>query len=218
MFNKVPSFLSITVAFLLIIPFATFFFLVDDQKIGKKLIEFVPNKYFEVALNLLYNLNQQFGLILRGMFIRVLILTIITTAGFWIIQLKYPIIVGVIAGITNLVPYIGPIFGTILAILVAVMTGAPDIIYLYIIILSIVIHIVDNVLIQPIVFSRSTDLHPLLVLFLIALGSVVGGVLGMFLIVPAASLLKVILRVLYSHLSRPVRPSFSSYRKIETDL
>jgi predicted PurR-regulated permease PerM len=215
LFNKVPSFLSITVAFVLVIPFATFFFLLDEQKIGNKLIEFVPNRYFEVALNLLYNLNQQFGLILRGMFIRVLILSVINSAGFWIINLKYPIMVGVFSGVTNLVPYIGPIFGTVLAFLVAIMTGAPQIIYLYILLLTIIIHLVDNILIQPIVFSKSTNLHPLFVLFLIALGSVIGGILGMFLIVPAVSLLKVVLGILYSHLSRPVKPSFSLYRKLE---
>jgi predicted PurR-regulated permease PerM len=215
LFNRLPSFLSVTVAFLLIIPFATFFFLLDEQKMQKKLIEFVPNRYFEVALNLIFNLNQQFGLILRGMFIRILILSLVTSAGFWIIKLKYPIMVGLFSGISNLVPYIGPIFGTLLAFLIAVLTGAPQILYLYILLVSLLIHIVDNILIQPIVFSRSTNLHPLLVLFLIALGSVVGGILGMILIVPAVSLLKVILGVLYAELSRPPKPSFSLFRKIE---
>lgn len=216
--NQVPSFLSIIVAFLLIIPFATFFFLLDEQRMQKKLIEYVPNRYFEVALNLIFNLNQQFGLILRGMFIRVLILSIVTSAGFWIIKLKYPIIVGFLSGATNLVPYIGPIFGTLLAFLIAVMTGAPQILYIYILLVSLVIHLVDNILIQPIVFSKSTNLHPLFVLFLIALGSVIGGILGMFLIVPAVSLLKVILKILYSELSRPPKPSFSLYRKLDTSL
>lgn len=218
LFNQVPAILSITVAFLLIIPFSTFFLLLDEQKIQKKLIEFVPNRYFEVALNLLYNLNQQFGLILRGMFVRILILSVITSAGFWIIKLKYPIIVGVFAGVTNLVPYVGPIFGTVLAFLVAIMTGAPQIIYFYILLISLIIHLVDNVLIQPIVFSKSTNLHPLSVIFLIALGSVLGGFLGMFLIVPVVSLLKVILGILCSHLSHPPKPSFSLYRKLEPPL
>ncbi|MFA6470739.1 MAG: AI-2E family transporter [Candidatus Latescibacterota bacterium] len=218
LFSQVPSILSITLAFILIIPFATFFLLLDEQIIQKKLIEFVPNRYFEVALNLIYNLNQQVGLILRGMFVRIVILTFITTAGFWIIDLKYPIIVGVLAGFTNLVPYVGPIFGTALAFLVAIMTGAPQIIYLYLLLITLVIHLVDNALIQPIVFSKSTNLHPLFVLFLIALGSVAGGVIGMFLIVPAVSLLKVFLVILYSHLSRPKKPAFSLYRKLEPPL
>ena len=213
--QRIPSLLSTLVLYCMVIPFATFFLLLDEQRITKQMIRLVPNRYFEITLNLLYNLNLQFGLILRGMSIYVVIISILYSIGLWLIGLHYPIIIGVFAGVSNLIPYAGPIVATIAAFVTVVMTGSSNEMYLSIILVSIVVQIIDNALVQPIVMAKSSNLHPLLVLLLVMLGSSFGGFIGMFVIVPLVSLIQIVLKILYAELKRPSRPEFSLYHDIQ---
>lgn len=214
--QSIPSVLSTLVLYCMVIPFATFFLLLDEQRITKKMISLVPNRYFEIILNLLYNLNRQFGLILRGMFISVAIISILSSLGLCLIDLHFPIIIGVFAGVSNLIPYAGPIVGIAAAFVTAVMTGSPSEIFLSIILVFIIVQLIDNTLVQPIVMAKSSNLHPLLVLFLVILGSSFGGVIGMFAVVPIVSLSQIVVKILFAELKRPSRPDFSLYHDIQS--
>lgn len=211
---KYLQLLSNLIIYIIVIPFAVFFFLYDEQKIKKSFISFVPNRYFETTLNVLYGLNRQFGLILYGMALTVVIFSVLASIGLWLIKLDFPIFVGIIGGVSNLIPYFGPIVGIIAASLVAVVTGAPFIIYLKIALVFVILNIIDNIFIQPLVLAKSADLHPLIVIVLVLAGSAYGGVLGMLLIVPAVSLIKVVVIILFKDLSKPGRPDFSQYKDI----
>jgi len=212
--NKFPNYLMNIVPlfiYLLVIPFATFFFLLDERKIKHSLISHVPNKYFELSLNLIFSINRQIGWLLSGMFISAVIISILISLGLWIIDVKYPIILGVFAGISNLIPYMGPVVGIFSASLVSLMTNSPSATYIYIVVVFSIVNLLDNILIQPLVLARSANLHPLLVIFLVLFGSKFGGVMGMLFVVPLASILKVTFVIIYKELSRPIRPDFSKY-------
>ncbi|MBT4482512.1 MAG: AI-2E family transporter [Candidatus Latescibacteria bacterium] len=210
LFSILPLFL-----YIFIIPFATFFFLLHEVRMKKKLINLVPNQYFEITLNLIYNLNLQFGLLLRGMLLTALIISVIASIGLWIIDIEYHILVGLFSGISNLIPFVGPIVGTIAACCVSLMTGMPSIYFLYIILIFLIVNLIDNVLVQPIVFARAANLHPLMVILLVLLGSQIAGIIGMLVAVPLVSLLSVVFRIFYESLNRPVKPPFSEYRDTE---
>ena len=214
--KNLPGILSTIGLYCMVIPFATFFLLLDHRRITKLLIGIVPNRYFEVTLNLFYNLNRQFSLILRGMFISVIIISLLSTIGLWVIGLRFPLIIGFFAGISNLIPYAGPIVGIVAAFASAVMTGSAPGMYISIIIVFVLVQFLDNTLVQPIVLAKSTNLHPLLVLFLVLLGSSFGGVIGMFLIIPVVSLSRVALFIVFAEILRPPRPDFSLYRDIDS--
>jgi predicted PurR-regulated permease PerM len=216
--RSIPSLLSTVVLYCLVIPFATFFLLLDEQRISKKMIRLVPNRYFEITLNLLYNLNRQFGLIIRGIFIYVIVISSLYSLGLWIIGLHYPIIVGVFAGVSNLIPYAGPIVATVAAFVIVVMTGSPNEMLFSIILVSVIVQLIDNALVQPIVMSKSSNLHPLFVLLLVLLGSTIGGFIGMFVIVPLVSLVQIVVKILYDELKRPSLPDFSLFRDAGSDL
>ncbi len=209
LFNVIPLIL-----YILVIPFATFFFLLDEQRIKNKIISVVPNRYFEVTLNLLHSLNRQFGWLLSGMFLSAVIISSLASTGLWIIGLEYPILVGVFAGIANLIPYLGPVTGTVAASLVAIMTGAPAILFVYILIVFVIVNLLDNVLVQPIVLARAANLHPLIVIFLVLAGSKIGGLIGMLIAVPLVSLLNVVIKLIYKELTRPMRPDFAEYTDV----
>ena len=196
---------------ILIIPFATFLLLYDESSLKKNLITLVPNRYFEVTLNLMYSLNRQFGLLLRGMLATTALISLLVSVGLWIIGIPYPIIVGIFSGVSNLIPYVGPIVGIIAASLVALMTGLSGFHYVLIVLVFLIVNMIENVFIQPVVMARAANLHPLVVIFLVLLGSRIGGVFGMLLAVPAASLLFVFFRIMYNEMRRPSRPPFSTY-------
>ena len=216
--KRIPTIIISVIPFILyivIIPFATFFFLLDDQHIKKYVVSLVPNRYFETTLNLLHSLNIQFGWLLRGMIITASIMSILISTGLWIIGFEYPILVGIFSGLANLIPYAGPVVGSVAAFIIALMTGSPNILFLYIILVFLIVNIIDNVLIQPMVLARVANLHPLFIIFLILLGSKLGGIFGMLLAIPVASLLRVTMKIIFKEISRPVKADFSQYKDIE---
>lgn len=211
----IPSLISNFALFLVIVPFVTFFLLFDEQLISKSFIRLVPNRYFEIIIDLLYSLENQFGLILRGMFFGVIIISFVSYIGLYVIGLDYPLVIGIISGVTNLIPYAGPIIGIFFAFLVALISGSQLTMYLYIIIIFIFVQLFDNIIVQPLIMAKSANLHPLFVLFLVLFGSSFGGVLGMLVIVPLASLSRVIFTAIYLEMKRPSRPDFSLFHDID---
>jgi putative permease len=212
LFGLIGLFINLSV-----IPFATFFFLYEDQRIKKKLISMVPNRFFEVTLHLLHSLNIQVGLILRGMLISVVAISIISTIGLMIIGLDYPIVIGIFAGVSNLIPYFGSVAGALAACIVAILTGQPLMFFVPIVIVFLIVNIIDNTLVQPIVLSKAANLHPLIIIFLVLAGSQFGGIMGMLLAIPFASLFQIIGSVIIGELRRPIRPPFSQYIERSTD-
>jgi predicted PurR-regulated permease PerM len=150
------------------------------------------------------------------MFIGVTIVSLLSSFGLWLIDLPFPIIIGVFAGVSNLIPYAGPVVGIASAFVAAAMTGSPSEMYISIVIVFAIVQIIDNALVSPIVMAKSSNLHPLGVLFLVIFGSTFGGVVGMFLIVPVVSLCRVAFVTLWAELTRPPRPDFSSFRDVDT--
>ena len=102
---------------LAIIPFITFFILAEGDIAIKKLIERIPNKYFEMILNVMYKLEIELVSYLRGLILECGIVGGLSVVGFMIIGIPYAVLIGVLTGIANLVPYLGPIIGASFALL-----------------------------------------------------------------------------------------------------
>jgi len=174
-----------------IIPFITFFLLKDGRDMTKLLISYIPNRYFEMSLNVLHKMDQQLGGYLRGQFIEAFVVGLLAIIALWILGIKYFILIGVFAGFANLIPYVGPVAGAVPAILVAVANGADSSVLIYIVIAFTVIQLIDNVVMQPLVLSKSVNLHPLVIVLAVLVGGQFFGILGMFLAVPVAGIFKV---------------------------
>ncbi len=174
-----------------IIPFVTFFLLKDGRHMKKLLISYIPNRYFEMSLNVIHKMDQQLGAYLRGQFIEAFVVGSLAIIALWILGIKYFILIGVFAGLANLIPYVGPVAGAVPAILVAVANGADSTLIIYIVLAFAIIQLVDNVVMQPLVLSKSVNLHPLIIVLAVLIGGNFFGVLGMFLAVPVAGILKV---------------------------
>lgn len=176
---------------LVVIPFAVFFLLKDGQKMKKGLVSMIPNHYFEMTLNLIHKTDRQIGGYLRGQFFDALIIGILSVIALGVIGVKYFVLIGIFAGLSNMIPYVGPIAGASAAIVVSLVTGGSGISVLYIAVSFVFIQLADEVLVQPLVVAKSIDLHPLTVIFAVIIGGEFFGLLGMLLAVPLTGIVKV---------------------------
>jgi len=180
---------------MIIVPLFTFFFLRDGRKILRGCVSLAPNRHFEMARDLSYLISRQLSQFVRGRIIEALIVGLVITAGLSLTDIRYASVLGIFAGITNLIPYIGPIIGMIPGILIAfVDLGAGGqfwwIVILYVLIAQVLI---DNFILIPILISRVSNLHPLLVFFAIIVGGKLYGIIGMIIGVPILSVVKITL-------------------------
>jgi predicted PurR-regulated permease PerM len=175
----------------LIIPFATFFFLKDGTKIRRDILKLVPNKYFETTLSLIDKIESRLGLYFRGVMLQSIIITFTSWIGLSIVGLNNSLSVGIAVGIANTIPYFGPIIGYILSIVVSIIEIGNFSLVLPCILAILAVQILDNVVLQPLIFSRSADIHPVAILFIIMIGAETAGILGMLVAVPIATIIKI---------------------------
>ena len=175
----------------LVIPFATFFFLKDGSKIRRNLLQLVPNKYFETTLSLIDKIETRLGIYFKSVFIQSLLVATFSWIFLTIAGLNNALSVGISAGLANTIPYFGPIIGYILSIVVSIIETGDLALVLPCILAILAVQVMDNLIFQPFIFSRSADIHPVAVLFAILLGAEIGGILGMLLAIPTATIIKI---------------------------
>ena len=186
-------------ALFIIVPFALFFFLAEGRTIKRAIIEQVPNRYFELILNLLYRIDRQLGSYMRGMVLSVIIVSLLSSTGLYIIGLEHFLVIGLLAGLANVIPYMGPAIGIIAGVVAAVLqySALSFGVVIPVIIVFAIVQLVDNVFVAPMVVGRSVNLHPLLVIFAVFVGSELFGAVGMLLAVPTTAVIKVSVRTIY---------------------
>ena len=185
--------------FFIIVPFVLFFFLGQGRTIKRAIIEMVPNRYFELVLNLLHRIDAQLGGYMRGMALSVTIVSLLSITGLYIIDLEQFLVIGLLAGLANVIPYLGPLIGIIAGVIAAVLqySALSFGVVIPVIIVFAIVQLVDNAFIAPMVVGRSVNLHPLLVIFVVLVGSELFGAVGMLLAVPTTAVIKVSVRTIY---------------------
>ncbi|MBZ9686095.1 AI-2E family transporter [Clostridium estertheticum] len=158
----------------------------------------VGNTFKEV----LGTMDDTFYKYIRGQLLEACVVGVLSGVVLYFIGIDYAFIIGIIAGICNMIPYIGPIVGTILAVIMALLSGQP-ITALWATIGMIVVQQVDNNLLAPKIVGDSVGLHPVFTMLAIIMGGSLGGLVGMLIAVPVAASLKIVLSRWYtSHMER----------------
>lgn len=188
--NIIGIFTNIFSAFL-VIPFATFFFLKDGNKIRRWFLQLVPNKYFESALSLLDQIETRLGIYFRSVLLQSTLVAFFSWLTLTIVGLNNALAVGIAVGIANSIPYFGPIIGYILSVIVSIIEVGDFSLVLPCIIAILIVQAMDNLLFQPFIFSRSAEMHPLAILFIILIGAQLAGLLGMLVAIPIATVIKI---------------------------
>jgi len=156
----------------------------------------IPTRFVETTLSLVSEIDEILGRYIRGQLVESMFVAAMSTIGLLIIGVDYAFLIGILAGLGNLIPYLGPVVGALPAIVVAFAKFHSMGPVLQVLLVFALVQIIDNNIVQPLVFSRGVQLNAVIVIFVLMAGAQVGGVLGMFLAVPVACIVKVVLSVL----------------------
>ncbi|MBN2731072.1 MAG: AI-2E family transporter [Balneolaceae bacterium] len=188
--NIIGVFTNIFSAFL-VIPFATFFFLKDGSQIRGSMLQMVPNKYFETTLSLLDKIETRLGIYFRSVLLQSILVAFFSWLFLTFIGLNNALAVGIAIGIANIIPYFGPVIGYVLSVIVSIVEVGDFSLVLPCIIAIFLVQLLDNIIFQPLIFSRSADIHPVAILFIILIGAELAGILGMLVAIPIATVIKI---------------------------
>lgn len=188
--NLIGLFTNIFAA-LIIIPFATFFFLKDGHKIRRDMLQLVPNKYFETTLSLIDKIETRLGYYFRSVLLQCTIVGATSWIALSIAGLDNAGSVGLTIGVANTIPYFGPILGYLLSIIIAIIETGDFSLIIPCILAVMFAQLLDNIVLQPLIFSKSADMHPVAILFIVMIGAQTAGVLGMLVAIPIATILKI---------------------------
>lgn len=181
----------------IIIPFLTFFILKDARSLKKNIVAQIPNRYFEMSLSLIHKATLQLGRFIRGQLLDATIVGIMAIIALSLLKVRYALFIGTLAGMANMIPFLGPIIGGIPAIIISIIDTGSFAGVLPIVVAFAVIKLIDDVFVQPTVVSKSVELHPVTVIISIFAGGHVAGILGMIVVVPLVSIVKVSASILY---------------------
>ncbi|MGQ9617492.1 MAG: AI-2E family transporter [Candidatus Aminicenantia bacterium] len=192
--------LFLFVLYLFIIPFFTFYLLKDFNEIKKR--QFLnKNEIFPRLNSMLLEFDFIISNFIRGQLTICFIVAILYSIGLLIIGVPFALLLGVIGGIGDIIPYLGTYTALVLSILVS-LTYSPSLkTIIFILLLFAVVKGIDNFILSPRILGKSSGLHPVVVIVSIFIGGKILGVMGMLLAIPVSALIKIILRDLIEGLS-----------------
>lgn len=199
--SRMPDYLSSIFEWILLVPLFLYFFFMESRTFSQKFLEGIPNPIFEKTYVLFSQFNTKFGEYIIAKFIEATIIGTLITIGLLIIDFPYPFILGFVAGITNILPYIGPIIGFAPAFFVALLSKDPNVSMFWMVMIYAVANLVDMILVFPLLVSKIVNLHPIVVVVSIVLGSQLGGIVGMIVIIPFIAFFKLLFKEIYKDLS-----------------
>ncbi len=199
--NSLSSFFAL-LSVVVIIPIMSFFIVTDGQLIQKFILQMVPNRYFELVVLLIHRIVSAVKSFVQGQLIDAIGVGVLTTIGMACIQMPYFIVIGIIAGLGNLIPYLGPVIGFLPALFVVVMGPEGFDVGRILLVIGVfgLVQFIEGTFIYPIAVGKSVNLHPLVVILGITIGGQVGGVLGMIIAIPLISITKVSLGIIHEYL------------------
>lgn len=167
-----------------------FYLLIDFEGV-KSIFEFVPKKYRSAIEGIAYKLNNAFRSFVQGTLFISLIVMIISTIGYSIVKLPSPLLFGLICGITNIIPYIGPWIGggicAIVGFTISPLTG------ILTALIAFIIQQIDGMILQPLVMGKTMKLHPVTIMIGLLIFGYFFGILGMILATPIMAGVKIIM-------------------------
>ncbi len=185
--------------------FITFFLMNEADAIRRRLISLITNRYFEVTIAALNKIERLLSNYLLGLFLQMVAIFTLASLGLSLVGVKYALTIAMFAAIANIIPYLGPILGASFGIVVAA-TLSPELVDFrdyFVLIFEIVtvfavVQVTDNILWQPLIFSKSVKAHPLEIFIIIFAGATLAGVLGMIAAIPVYTIIRVIFVEFYN--------------------
>jgi len=178
--------------FLLILgPVVAFYLLLDLPSVRGNVMGLVPERHQDEIAHVGRQLGTAIGGYLRGQLVVALIVGVMTSVGFWLVDLPFWLLIGMIAGFLNIIPFVGPWVGGALGILVALATRDLQT-SVYVALVALIVQQIDNHFVSPTVLRATVRLHPALIILGLIAGAAVGGFWGVLLAVPIMASVKIV--------------------------
>lgn len=182
----------------LAVVFITFFLLYEKGILRRNIIRLIPNQYFELTITALHKIEKLLSNYMLGLLLQIFSIFSLTALGLTIVGINYALTIAVFAALVNVVPYLGPVIGTIFALIVGVSTtpqpqvaDSSFLLIVKILLVFIIVHLIDNLISQPLIFSKSVKAHPLEIFVAIFAGAALAGPVGMIAAIPVYTVLRV---------------------------
>jgi predicted PurR-regulated permease PerM len=207
---KLPSYVLGLIPFfslLFLVPFITFFLMLDSNTLLQKVIQVCPSRYVEQALHLLSEIDTSLGNYIRGLLITALAIAVASYAGLVAIKVDYALAIAALSGVASFIPYLGAVLGMAAGALVAFFQyhrfSAP----MEVAVLFFGIRFADEAFLQPFISKYAVHLHPLVFLLALMTGCRLFGFVGLLFAVPAACVVKALLTVAWDWYASETRPT-----------
>lgn len=185
---------SVTVT-LVTVPFILFYMLKDGEKLVPTVEKFFPEHNRSKVARLLHEMSATLSRYISGQMIECLFVGTFSAIGYSMTGIPYALLVGLFAGITNIIPYLGPYIGLMPALFLAFSKSLPTV--FWVIVVCIVVQQLDGNLVYPNVIGKSLHLHPLTIIIILLVAGNIAGLLGMILGVPLYAVTKVVVKFVY---------------------
>jgi predicted PurR-regulated permease PerM len=175
-----------------LLPIFTFLFLLYKTHFVKFLCKLFSPEQHTSLRDILGQIKVSVQSYISGLFIQMITVATLTSVGYFIIGANYPILLGVLTGILNLIPYIGILMAATFSI-IASLTGTPDVsIIVGVVIVNVVVQFIDNNFLVPIIVSSKVEINALVSIVGIITAGAIAGIAGMFLAIPLIAITKVV--------------------------
>lgn len=171
-----------------------YYFIKDSSHFRSLALSLVPRRWRSGLTDAGIEINGILASFIQGQLLTALIVGVMETAGLMLVQVKYPLVLGMIGGLANIIPYFGPYIGAVPAVAVALVQSPLKV--LWAVLVFAVVQQIDNSYISPKIIEGKLGLHPVATIFAVLVGGEFFGILGMLLSVPVMAIIRVILRKL----------------------
>ncbi|MFC2150932.1 AI-2E family transporter [Bacteroidota bacterium] len=191
------------------ISFITFFFLKDRGLLSDGILLFVPDKFVEKTEHILQSIKKLLTRYFIGIIVQISGIITLVSIGLIIVGIDFSdaLVIGLVVGLFNIIPYLGPVIGAILGLVLGLATNLDLPFYSELLpllgfmsIVFVIVQVIDNVVFQPFIYSSSVNAHPLEIFLVIMCAGSLFGITGMILAIPTYTILRVIAKEFFNNL------------------
>ncbi len=180
---------SLLIIFL--IPFIVFYILKDYGEFYHIFWKLVPSKWRSTGQMLAKEIDKSLGSYIRGQLFVCLVLGGVSVLSFWFIGMKYPLLLGIIIGVTDIIPYFGPILGAIPTLMIAATVSTSLLIKAGITIA--ILQFLESNILSPYIVGKSLRMHPVIIMLALLVGGEVAGIVGLLISVPILAVIRTVI-------------------------
>lgn len=179
------------------VPIILYYLIIDGKKIPSAVLRFVPTDWRKPVAEFLTSTHNQLSYYIRGQLLVAFAVAVMFWIGFAIIGLDFGLVLAIVAGILNLVPYLGSVLASIPALIIGVVES--PLMFISVIIVIAVEQFLEGRVIQPLVLGNQLNIHPITIIFILLIAGRLFGLMGVILAVPGYAILKIIFSMTFNY-------------------